>query len=65
MKKTTQALQAELDAIIAWFESDDADIDQATAQYARGLEVAKELKKRLENTKNEIAKLTQAFDADR
>lgn len=62
MKKTTAELQTELEAIIAWFESDEVDIDKAADQYARGLELAKEIETRLQETKNTIIKLKQKFD---
>ncbi len=59
MKKSVTELQAELESIIAWFESDEVDIDKAEEQYKYGLELADELKKRLEETKNNITKLKQ------
>ncbi len=61
MKKSVMELQAELESIIAWFESDEVDIDKAEEQYKHGLELADELKKRLEETKNNITKLKQSF----
>ena len=61
MKKSLGELQAELESIIAWFESDEADIDQAEARYQRGLEIAEELKSRLEETRNNITKLKKSF----
>lgn len=60
--KTLQQLQSELDQVLAWFESGDADIDQAEAKYKQGLEVAAELKKRLAETENSIQKLRVKFD---
>lgn len=63
MKKTVSELQAELETIIAWFESEEADIDKAEEQYKRGLELANELQKRLKETKNNITKLKQSFEA--
>ncbi len=62
MKKSTNELQAELDAVITWLASDEADIDQAEAKYKQGLEIARELKKRLEQTENSIKKLKVSFD---
>lgn len=59
--KTTAELQAELEAIIDWFESDDVDIDQAAKKYEKGMELATELQKRLAETKNTITKLKQSF----
>lgn len=64
MKKTLGELQAELESIITWFESDEADIDQAESKYKRGLEIAQELQKKLELTKNNITKLKQSFEVD-
>lgn len=61
MDKSIMELQAELESIIAWFESDEVDIDKAEEQYKRGLELAEELKKRLTETKNSITKLKQSF----
>lgn len=62
MKKSLSELQTELESIIAWFESDEADIDQAETRYQRGLEVAKELQDRLQETKNRITKLKTSFE---
>lgn len=64
MDKTVKQLQEELDAVITWFQSDDVDIDQAEDKYNQGLEIAVELKKRLEKTENAITKLKAKFDED-
>ena len=61
--KTVRELQTELEAIIAWFESDEVDIDRAEAEYERGLKIADELQKRLTETKNNITKLQTKFDS--
>lgn len=61
--KSMTELQTELDQIIIWFTSEDADIDKAEQHYARGLEIAAELEKRLKETKNTITKLKQNFEA--
>ncbi|MDQ3123338.1 MAG: exodeoxyribonuclease VII small subunit [bacterium] len=61
MKHTTAELQAELESIIAWFESEEVKIDNASEQYERGLQIAAELQKRLQNTQNKITKLKQTF----
>lgn len=56
-KPTTAELQNELDAIIAWFESDQVDIDQATRKYQQGLELVKQLQDRLKKAENIIKKV--------
>ena len=63
MKQTTTELQAELEAIINWFESDEVDIDKAESEYKGGVHIAKELRKGLESTKINITKLKAAFDS--
>ena len=57
MKQTSSELQAELQDIIEWFESDDFDIDQATEKYERSQKIIEELTSRLNETKNKITKL--------
>ena len=61
MAKSINELQSELEQIITWFESDEVNIDMADEQYKRGLEIAEELKSRLTETKNKIAKIKQSF----
>ncbi len=61
MKKTSVELQAELESIIEWFESEEVDIDIAADKYKNGLEIAKELQERLVISKNVIKKLKQSF----
>ena len=63
-KKTAQELQAELDSVIAWFESEDMDIDNAAAKYEQGMKAAEELRQRLEETKNRIIKLRESFSGE-
>jgi len=60
--KTFEELQTELYEVLAWFESDSADIDQAEAKYKEGLQLAAELKLRLQQTENKIEKLKVSFD---
>jgi len=59
--KTTLELQAELESIIEWFESDEADIDNAPDKYKRGLEIATEIETRLQQTKNKVSVIKKSF----
>lgn len=61
MSKTISELQAELEAVISWFESAEANIDEAEAQYKRGLQLTEEIEQRLQQTKNNITKLKESF----
>ena len=48
---------AELEAITAWFESSDADLDQGIAKFERGMELAQDLKKHLQQVENRVEKI--------
>lgn len=60
-RQSIAELQVELDSIIEWFGSDDVDIDEAEAKYERGLELVRELKKRLQDKGNTVKKLKAQF----
>ncbi len=62
MHATYKELETELEAIIEWFGSADADIDEAAVKYERGLELITLLKKQLLATENTVTKLKAKFD---
>lgn len=62
MNKTTSELETELEQIIEWFESSEADIDESEGKYKRGLEIVAELKQRLTDTKNKVTKIKESFE---
>lgn len=53
---------AELDALIAWFDSDDFNIEAAFDRYKQAEKLAAEIEKRLGSMKNDITVLAQRFD---
>lgn len=55
---------AELDAIIAWFEQDDFDIEEALAKYEQGMQLAAAIKNDLSSVENKITILKASFDQD-
>ncbi|PID31837.1 exodeoxyribonuclease VII small subunit [Candidatus Saccharibacteria bacterium] len=58
-----QALQQELDDIMAKLESTDVPIDTVVELYERGLEVVRTMERHLQNAENVIIKLSERFDA--
>jgi exodeoxyribonuclease VII small subunit len=58
-EKTTTELQAELDELLAWFESDKVDIDEAVKKYEQGLKLVAELQQRLKSAENTIKKISK------
>lgn len=53
----------ELEAITKWFESSEVDLDQALVKFERGMELAGELKNRLQAVENRIEQIKQRFDS--
>jgi exodeoxyribonuclease VII small subunit len=53
----------ELEAVTKWFESSDVDLDQALVKFERGMELAGELKARLQTVENRIEQIKQKFDS--
>jgi exodeoxyribonuclease VII small subunit len=52
----------ELEDITKWFESSEVDLDQALVKFERGMELAGELKTRLQSVENRIEQIKQKFD---
>ena len=52
----------ELEAITAWFESDEVDLNAALAKFERGMELANELKQELQQVENRVEKIKARFD---
>jgi exodeoxyribonuclease VII small subunit len=52
----------ELETITEWFESDEVDLNEALAKFERGMQLANELKKELQQVENRVEKIKQRFD---
>ena len=57
--KTTSELQAELDQVLLWFESERVDIDESVKKYEQGLALVKEIQQRLKTAENKIKKIAK------
>lgn len=53
---------AELDTLIAWFDQDDFDLDEALKKFDQGVELAETIKERLNKLENKITVLKKQFD---
>lgn len=66
MSKTNDATisekMAELGELVAWFEGEDFELEQAIAKYKVAEKLASEIEKDLANLKNEITILKTKFD---
>jgi exodeoxyribonuclease VII small subunit len=53
---------AELDALLAWFDSEEVDIEAALEQFEKVEKLAAEIKAELQGTENKIEVIKQKFD---
>lgn len=57
------SLMKELEAIVAWFEQDEVDLDESIAKFERGMELAEALKKRLAEVENRVQAIQAKFNS--
>lgn len=53
---------AELDELVAWFENDDVDIEQALKKFEQAEKLADEIGGELKSAKNKIEVIKKKFD---
>ena len=58
-EQTTAQLQAELDELLLWFESDQVDLDEAVKNYELGTKLVAQLQARLKAAENTIKKISK------
>lgn len=67
MSKATKSLDqkmAQLDELVAWFDSDEFALEQAIKKFHEAEKLAGEIDEELTTFKNEIQVLKQRFDQD-
>lgn len=60
--KTLADKQAELDELLAWFDSDDFSIEHAMERFEQAKKLADDIEKELTDYKNTFTTLKQRFD---
>lgn len=50
-------LQANFDKILAWFASDDYDIDQALVKYQEAIDLSQQIKNKITLSENKLTKI--------
>ncbi len=66
MSKKDQNLKQqirELEEVVAWFEQDDLDVEQAITMFEKGSKLAEEISTQLAHLENKITVLKERFDA--
>lgn len=65
MSKTENNIQdqlSKLEAIVAWFEHDDIDVEEAIAKFEEGNKLADAIKEKLAGLENKITIIKDRFD---
>lgn len=60
--KTIQEKMRELDALVAWFDSEEFNLEEAMGVYKKAEALAESIEKELAEYKNEIIVLKKKFD---
>lgn len=61
-KKSYRKLNEELAEIMAWFESEQVDLDQALAKYEQAMKLLAEMETYLKTAENKIKKISRKFE---
>jgi exodeoxyribonuclease VII small subunit len=56
---------ANLQELVAWFEGDDIDIEEAITKFESANKLADEIREQLGNLENKITVLNERFDRDK
>lgn len=56
-KKTYQQMNEELAELMAWFEGEQVDLDQAVAKYEQALKLIADMENYLKSAENKIKKI--------
>jgi len=55
----------QLDDLIAWFDQDDFDLDEALKKFDEGIQLTEEIESRLKTLENKITVLKERFGEGR
>ncbi len=62
--KTYQQLSDEFSELVAWFESDEVNLDEAILRYEKSMELLNQMEKYLKSAENKIKKIDAKFGGD-
>ncbi|HEU5004868.1 MAG TPA: exodeoxyribonuclease VII small subunit [Candidatus Saccharimonadales bacterium] len=60
--KTYRQMNEELAEILAWFESEQVDLDQAVAKYEQAMKLLASMEDYLKTAENKIKKIATKFE---
>lgn len=62
--KTIQEKTDELDALVAWFDSEEFELEQAIDKFRQAEKLAADIEKDLSSLQNDIRVVKEKFDAE-
>lgn len=62
-KKSYRKLSDELAELLAWFEGEQVDLDQAVSKYEQAMALLKQMESYLKTAENKVKKISAKFDA--
>lgn len=60
--KTYQQMANELATLVAWFEGDQVNLDEALAKYEQSMELLAQMEAYLKTAENKVKKIAAKFD---
>jgi len=63
-KKPLKKKLAELEELVAWFEQEDLDIEQAIGKFETGSDLASDIRDELSTLENKITVLRKKFEGE-
>lgn len=64
-KQTVKQKIEQLDELVAWFDGDDFELEQASAKLKEAAKMASEIEHDLESVQNEIREVKQSFAGEK
>lgn len=61
--KSYRQMNAQLAEIMAWFEGEQVDLDQAVAKYEQAMKLLADMENYLKTAQNKIKKIAAKFEA--
>lgn len=63
-KKTIQDKIDDLDGLVAWFQGEDFQLEEAAATLKKAADLAADIEKELKTVENEIVDIKKSFQSD-
>lgn len=63
-EETLETQLKQLDQVVAWFDQEDFDVEEALGKYEQGIELVTAIEDRLKHLENKVEVLKKRFDQE-